>query len=323
MQTNGDVPRMNNLDEKPDDPARPVDGRVARDPGEKIYPESLVWLRQLTLREIIAKPWLIIYQPRLWLEKPWLPVVLLGSVGLVKGIISGVEQGEGEGIGKMAEGVLVCGFMGGVISAIIMVPLALGLWVMREAAARFSARRSTSQTNDSRRAAPLTVGELRQYPYRPNRLLVVFLFLVCVGGESLSCFVAIEDHDIFASIMAIIGPFGLIVILALLISAFTQEWRVAFTDDEIIVPKPHWPRVFFDEIRIAFRDIVSLKFTHAGIILNHRQGRYFLSKVMFPSRNDFDCVTALLADSVVASRQKETRATDDEDMSGQEHESDR
>jgi hypothetical protein len=43
---------------------------------------------------------------------------------------------------------------------------------------------------------------------------------------------------------------------------------------------------------------------------------------MFPSRNDFDSVTALLVESVAESKQKEAAATDAEDISGQEHDAD-
>jgi hypothetical protein len=308
---------MKNHDEKSDNPAPPLDGPEAADLGETVYQGILAWLRQLTLRDIIARPWLIIYEPRLWLEKPWLPVALLGSVGLVKGIISGAQQGESEGIGKMAEGALVGGVMGLVICALIMAPFSLGLWVAREVGRRFAARRRTSAISDSRLASPAGGDELRQFPCRPNRFLVVVLCLLCACGESLFCYFAIEDHYVFGYIMAIAGSFGLIVSFGLVIIAFTGEWRVAFADDEIIVPKPHWWRMVFDEIRIAFHDIISLQFTNDGLTLIHRQGKYFPYKFMFPSRSDCDSVTALLVESLAESERKEARATNAESVSGE------
>ena len=64
-------------------------------------------------------------------------------------------------------------------------------------------------------------------------------------------------------------------------------------------------------------------FTGSGLPIAHaahpNPGR---PKTMFPSRNDFDSVTALLVESVAESKQKEAAATDAEDISGQEHDAD-
>ncbi|MEI8375459.1 MAG: hypothetical protein WCJ35_21780 [Planctomycetota bacterium] len=286
------------------------------DSGKNIYPGTVAWLRQLTLREIIAKPWLLIYQPRLFLENPWLLVVLFGVTGLLTGIISGAQQGACKGIGKMAEGALLCGFVGGVIGAIVLTPVALGLWVIREVGTRCNARRSTSATNDSHLAIPSTGCEPQQFPYRPNRLFAVSLFLMCLGGELELSYFGFQEHDIFLSIMAIaIGPLGLIAIGSLVVSAFTQQRRVAFTEDQLILPKPHWSGLSTQEIQIAFREIAQLRFAPMGLFLTHRNGKYFLARVMFPSRNDFDAVTALIVDSMVKSQHREAPATDAESLS--------
>jgi hypothetical protein len=310
--------KMSSPDERPDDRKPCSDNVVAANPGRTVYPGTAAWLRQLTLREIIAKPGLLVYQPRLFLEKPWLPTVLMGSVGFLVGIVGGAQQGAAEGIGRMAEGGLVCSFVAGVVGAIVMAPVTLVLWLMRETLARSAARTSTISTEDPRLRTPSIGLELRQFPYRPNRLLMVFMFLLGIGGEVLTCYIAFEEHDLLVSILAIILPVGLIVMGALVVSAFTQERRVAFTKDEVIVPRRNRLGMSCGETGIAFRDMVELRVMPMGLLLIHRQGKYYLDRTMFPTRNTYDAVAALLLESVARFQQKEAAAKDTEIVGGQE-----
>jgi hypothetical protein len=46
------------------------------------FPGSLAWIRQITLWQIIKNPGLVKLYPRIFLEKPWLPIVLFSAFGL-------------------------------------------------------------------------------------------------------------------------------------------------------------------------------------------------------------------------------------------------
>lgn len=297
---------MNHSDEISAHPDQAVAELKATDSGERTYPGTVAWLRQLTLWQIIAQPWLPLCHPRLFLEKPWLLVLLFGGTGVLTGGIGGSQQGLGSGVGKMIEGAVVCGFVAGVVGAGILSPVAIGLWVAREVGRwRSAARRARQATNDSRVTASSSAGEMIQFVYRPNRFLVVALFLLCVTGEGVFCYFAFANRDALASVIAVVGSVGVIALGAMVVSAFLQERRVVFTQDGLILPKPHWTGLSSDEIQIAYGDIVDLQFVPAGLVLNHRQRKFFLVKQMFPSRHDFDRATALLVEAVARCRQKQ------------------
>lgn len=148
---------MNDFDENSENPAQLASGPMGPGSGEEVYPGTVAWLRQLTLWTIITQPWLLVYHPRLFLEKPWLLVLLFGIAGLLTGGIAGAQQGVDGGIGKMIENSLLGGFVAGVVGAVVQSPVALALWVLREVGrTRFAARRSPRATSDSRlTAAPI------------------------------------------------------------------------------------------------------------------------------------------------------------------------
>ena len=150
------------------------------------------------------------------------------------------------------------------MGAIILTPVALGLWIIRVVAGNCTTRKHGPPTEGFQSGARSTDDGLREFPYRPNRILVVSLFLLCLGGEVLFCYFAYEKHDILMAAGAALGPVGLVAIGMLVVSAFVHESRVGFTEDDLIVPKPHWTGLSSDEIRIAFRDIVAVTVSRWG-----------------------------------------------------------
>ena len=262
-------------------------------------PGSLAWIRQITLWQIVKNPDLVKYYPRLFLEKPWLSMVLFASVGLVLGIISGVQEGRTGGIEKGIEAAAVCSFVACVLGAIVVSPVSLVLWLIRLMAERSARQKPFDPSQRIVRIGPDCVEfEHQRFSFRPNRIISVFMLLLVSGGEAVFCCMAILDNNAWFFVMAVlcvIGPLGMGVSI---FRAFFGKESVVLTDTEIILPKVNRLGLYTGVICVDFRDVTDVRVGPFGVIVQHRQGEFLLQNFMFPARRIYDAVVALLTDSV-------------------------
>jgi len=109
-------------------------GRGAPQQHETPHPNPCLqdWIStRHTSRDIIRRPQLLLLEPQLFVVKPWIVVIFFAVCGLVLGIAEGIRQGAGEGIGGMAEGILLLSFFSVVGACFAGGMLAGVFWLVR------------------------------------------------------------------------------------------------------------------------------------------------------------------------------------------------
>ena len=271
---------------------------------EPDFPGSLAWIRQITLWQIITNPKLLTHYPRIFLEKPWLPIVLFASVGFVLGIISGAGQGKAGEIGNTMAITAACSVLGCAIAAVIMLPVSFVLWLIRLIVDRTGRQKPLDPSRKIVRIGETSIEFDHQlFPFRPNRIISAFMLFLALAGEAVLCYLArIEGNWLFFG-MACLVPLGLVGLIANLFHAFFGKESVVLTDSEIILPKINRFGFYAGVICVAFRDVSEVRIGPVGLTVHHRQGKFHLQTFMFSGRRVFDTVVALLTDSVNKNRQ--------------------
>lgn len=176
---------------------------------------------------------------------------------------------------------------------------------------------------------PISMPVLREFDYRPNRLLMVFLFLLCSLGWVLMGYIALgglnpggmnicgiklteKQTRIVFGVFAVLGAvIGRPLMGALMVSSFTRKRRIALTRDSIIFPKPTRMGLSMEEVELPFRqiracEVVTWSWPTKALVLHIEPGAVpiprgmvststvFILSVMFPSREAFDTFAALL-----------------------------
>ncbi len=193
---------MKRSDEQGPRAEHPAEG----DLNDAALPCSLAWIRQITLWQIVKNPGLVKWHPRIFLEKPWLPILLFAFVGFALGIISGVKQGMAGGIRDGIEAAAGGSFVGGVMGAIVVSPVSFVLWMIRMLVERSSRHRPFDPSRKIVHVGGDCVNfEHHRFPLRPNRIVSIFMLFLVVGGEAVFCCMAVLEHSAWFFALAVVG----------------------------------------------------------------------------------------------------------------------
>jgi hypothetical protein len=265
------------------------------------HPGSIAWIRQLTIRQIAGNPGLVVAYPRLFLEKPWLPMAIFSFAGLVCGIASGLRQG----IAVLP----VVAVSGCIIGAVITSPVSLILWLVRLAVERLGRASDaatslpTIQTNAVRDESMHHV-----FPFRPNRTVASVLSILAVAGYFVSWYLASEGGITLFYIIVVLAPIGIFGLSVNLYHAFFSQERVVMSDDEIVLPHVNRFGLYRGVLRVPYDNVAELRLVPNGVVVRYQCGVFHLQNLMFPSRRVYDSVVALLVESVKKASDRKSEA---------------
>ena len=157
----------------------------------------------------------------------------------------------------------------------------------------------------------ITKPAVREFEYRPNKLVTILLFFLVCGGEAMFVYYSFgrEEGEMVNGIeelarlifrtVACIGPISILGMGWSVVFSFTSRLRIALTTDSLIAPRGGWRR-WSDEIEIPFASIRSAHANSVGpgtmvLVILHDTGKFTVPSTMFPKRSEFNILVAKLS----------------------------
>lgn len=146
---------------------------------------------------------------------------------------------------------------------------------------------------------------VRVYPYGQNRVKAALMFVAACCGCVMLWYVALhhsekDRYPQYVSLgLAVFSSLSVPMLGLLLLSSLIRDYRIAFTPDSIILPKPTFHWLSREELEIPLAHITAfdvVPFVGSALMLRiaHRDGKAMIFSNAFPEKRIFREVVSYL-----------------------------